>query len=65
MLLTVHEMEALLPLAKAEVAPEDHELLEAVVASYRHIAELSAQPGMTMDRLRERCFGSEVKLSET
>ena len=63
-MLTVHEMEALLPLAKAEVDPEDHELLEAIVASYRHIAELSAQPGMTMDRLHELCFGSEAEPSE-
>jgi len=62
--LTVHEMEALLPLAKAEVAPEDHELLEAVVASYRQIAEWSRQPGMTMDRLHELCFGSEAEPSE-
>ena len=64
-MLNVHEMEALLPLAEAEVDEEDRELLRAVVDSYRYIAELASRPGMTMDRLHELCFGSDAEQPES
>jgi hypothetical protein len=63
-MLNVHEMEAMLPLAEAEVDEEDRELLRAVVDSYKYIAELTLEPGMTMDRLHELCFGSDAEQPE-
>jgi hypothetical protein len=42
----------------------DYEFIKAVIESYQYIAELSAQPGMTMDRLHELCFGSHAEASE-
>ena len=64
-MLTVYEMEAMLPRAKAELDREDHALLEAIVDSYKYIAELAGRPGMTMDRLHELCFGSDAAQPET
>jgi len=59
--LDMNEVEAMLPRAEAELDREDYEFLRAVVDSYAYIAELATEPGMTMDRLRELCLGSEAE----
>ena len=60
-MLDMNEVEAMLPRAEAELDREDYEFLRAVVDSYAYIAELATEPGMTMDRLRELCLGSEAE----
>ena len=64
-MLSVYEMEAMLPLAEAQLdQEEDRELLRAVVDSYKYIAELTLEPGMTMDRLHELVFGPDAEQPE-
>lgn len=63
-MLDMNEVEAMLPRAEAELDREDYEFLRAVVDSYAYIAELATEPGMTMDRLRELCLGSEAEQPE-
>jgi len=62
--LDMNEVEAMLPRAEAELDREDYEFLRAVVDSYAYIAELASEPGMTMDRLRELCLGSDAEQPE-
>lgn len=63
-MLDMNEVEAMLPRAEAELDREDYEFLRAVVDSYAYIAELASEPGMTMDRLRELCLGSDAEQPE-
>jgi len=62
--LDMNEVKAMLPRAEAELDRDDYEFLRAVVDSYAYIAELASEPGMTMDRLRELCLGSDVEPPE-
>ena len=63
-MLDMKEVETMLPRAEAKLDREDYEFLRAVADSYTYIAELASEPGMTMDRLRELCFGSEAEQPE-
>ena len=63
-MLSVYEMEAVLPRVVAELDREHYEALRAVVDSYKYIAELTLEPGMTMDRLHELVFGSDAEQPE-
>lgn len=63
-MLDMNEVEAMLPRAEAELDREDYEFLRAVVDSYAYIAELASEPGMTMDRLRKLCLGSDAEQPE-
>jgi hypothetical protein len=62
--LDMNEVKAMLPRAEAELDRDDYEFLRAVVDSYAYIAELASEPGMTMDRLRELCLGSDAEQPE-
>ena len=59
------EMEAVLSCAESKLNREAYETLRAVVDSYKYIAELTLEPGMTIDRLRELYLGPNVEQPET
>jgi len=62
--LDMDRVETMLQHAETELDREDYERLRAIADSYAYIAELARQPGMTMDRLRELCFGSDAEQAE-
>jgi len=60
----MNKVEAMLQRAETELDRKDYEFLRAIADSYAYIAELASEPGMTMERLRELCWGSSAEQAE-